>query len=418
MYRSPRSRCLLIIVLLIILSPSCQIRKPEVTVLWTNRPEFAAYAEQFNSSQNKHRLVVDYKENPAQALISERNLPDLVVGSWLKGEKARAKLVPIDYLFSELRVSTQLFYQPLLDLGNIGGRQYLLPVSFNLPTVIFLREKAALIDNNFILELDTMRELASGFNTREKTLFTKMGFSPRWDREFLYLTTRLFDVRFQENNQLINWNNGALEETTRYIRDWTQEVNTSLRDEDDFQFKYLYDPPNKLVSGGRSLFAYMPSSALFLLPGDKLQNIDFRYLSRDNRIPVNEDILYIGICKRSRNQEAAEAFIVWFFNEKTQREMLERSRNLKTMQRSFGISGGFSSIRPVNEKVFPLYYPSLLGHLPPAESLGVPRILPNNWETIKQEIIIPYLAAATSRTTENETVQELGERIKIWLKSN
>ena len=391
---------------------ACGRANDGVTVLWTNQPEFASYAELFNSSQTRFRLIVEFKDNPAGELISAKDAPDLIVGPWLKGEKARSKLVPVDYLFTELRLSSKLFYGSLLDLGNVRGRQYLLPVSFNLPALVFSPEKSALIDNDFALSLEQVRRLSSEFNAKEKGVYSKMGFSPRWNGEFLYLVARMHNARFEEGSPLFSWNEDGLKASIEYLRDWTRTINTSATAEDEFQFKYLYDPPYRLVTGGRNVFSYMPSDAIFVLPGDKRQNLDFRWVMKDGKTPIRDDIVYMGVCRKSRNLEAAEAFIVWFFSEKTQRALLDRSVETGIAARSFGVSGGFSSLRPVNERIFPLYYPSLLGHLPPPETLSVPRILPNNWELLKAEILLPWLEDM-ARKPEGMT-PSLQEAIKAW----
>jgi ABC-type glycerol-3-phosphate transport system substrate-binding protein len=163
----------------------------------------------------------------------------------------------------------------------------------------------------------------------------------------------------------------------------------------------------------------MSSEDLFVLPRDKLQNIDFRWIARDSKTPVKDNIVYAGICKNSPDMEAAEAFLAWFFNEKTQRQLLERSQKMGMMEQTFGISGGFSSFKTVNEKDFPLFYPSVLGHLPQSEALLVPHILPNSWERLKAEIVIPFLTeAAAVGTASTEQAKPLSERINLWLKGH
>ncbi|HHU36414.1 MAG TPA: carbohydrate ABC transporter substrate-binding protein [Treponema sp.] len=412
-----RSTAFFFLSVVFILLFGCKSNSGSIARIWTNQSEFAAYAELFNISQNHYRIVVEYKENPSEALINTRNNPDIVIGSWLKGEKARAHIIPIDYLFNELRINSRLFYQPLLDLGSIKRRQYLLPVSFNLPAMLFSQEKSELMENNFSISLEHIQALSREFNTQEDGLYTRMGFSPRWDSEFLYLTTQMFNAHFEEGQNFLVWNEKQLSSSIEYLRNWSRSINESIRTEEDFQFKFLYDPPYRLVTAGRNLFSYISSDELCVLPHDKLQNIDFRWLTKDAGIPVRDDIVYLGICKKAENLPAAEAFVVWFFKEETQRALLERSREMGILDQSFGISGGFSSIQTINERTFPLFYPFLFGHLPPQDSLEVPRILPNNWEQIKDSVIIPFLEAAVKVDPPPENPnQYLNTRLSAWRK--
>ena len=406
-------------VLLAIAMCGCSRNKNDITIIWTDQPEFASYVELFNASQSRYRVVVEYKQNPADALINTRAAPDIVIGPWLKGEKTRSKLIPVDYLFNELKLNSKLYYAPLLDLGNVQGRQYLLPVSFNLPALVFSSDSQNLVTEDFSLSLDQVQTLAHDYNVEKSGVYSHMGFSPRWNSEFLYITAQLFNTKFEEDKSLFKWNQNALDNALTYLRNWTKTINTSVASENDFEFKYLYDPPYKLVTKGRNLFSFMTSDELFVLPQDKIQNIDFRWITKDGKTPVKDNIIYMGICREAKNLEAAEAFVSWFFNEKNQREMLDRNRKMRTMDRSFGISGGFSSLKTVNEKSFPLFYPSLLGHLPPTDNLAVPRILPNNWELLKETIVIPYLVEAASAADGQEaSVQSLNDRITDWIKTH
>ncbi len=397
---------------------SCADRKPQIMTIWTDRSEFVSYAELFNSSQNQYKAVVEYRENPSDSLIKATELPDVVVGPWLKGEKARSKLIPLDYLFSEIRIHSNLFYRPLLELGNVKGRQYLLPVSFNLPAVIFSKDRQSLVTDNFFLPLDTIRTLSKEFNEEKNGNFARMGFSPRWNEDFLYILTRMFGAQYEEGNKLFGWNQKGLADAVAYVRDWSVSVNGSTRAENDYQFKNLYDPPYRQVTSGLCLFSYISSRDLLVLPEDKVSSIDFRWITRNDLTPVDDGMIYLGICERAKNLEAAEAFLIWFFNEKNQKAMLERKKSFGLMDRNFGIADGFSSLRPVNEKVFPLYYPSLLGHLPPLESLMAPRILPNNWYTLKSGILMPWLTDVLSGPAPAGGDPTLESRIQAWQKSN
>jgi hypothetical protein len=135
----------------------------------------------------------------------------------------------------------------------------------------------------------------------------------------------------------------------------------------------------------------------------------------EDAIPVRDDIVYMGICRKAKNLPAAEAFMIWFFKEETQRDLLERSREMGLFDQSFGLSGGFSSLQAVNERAFPLFYPILFGHLPPPDSLSVPRILPNDWDKAKTEVILPFLeSAVTAEPRMDNLNKELSSRLSTW----
>lgn len=80
---------------------------------------------------------------------------------------------------------------------------------------------------------------------------------------------------------------------------------------------------------------------------------------------------------------------------------------------TFGICNGFSSIKSVNERVFPAYYKNLLGNLPAETALVAPLTLPARWESLKERVIVPYLSDATNTDTE-AAVKTIEERIITW----
>jgi hypothetical protein len=71
-------------------------------------------------------------------------------------------------------------------------------------------------------------------------------------------------------------------------------------------------------------------------------------------------------------------------------------------------------VRTVNELIFPKFYTTLLGHIPPPECFSVSAALPASWREIKEQVVIPYMldniraSAAAGRP--------LGERLDDWQK--
>ena len=397
---------------------ACRSPEDSIAVIWTNSTDLITYCEAFNTAQDKYKITVSYKENPAEALIASKEIPDAVVGPWLKGEDSRIKFAKIDGLLSDKKINPAIFYPSLLKLGNVNGKQYLLPVSFNLPTIIFSSVHKNLVETNFTLSLDDIKKLAAGYNRRQGNEYTRMGFSPRWDMNFLYATAQGLNASFEETPQFFSWNEQALREVITYIRQWSQEVNTSAAAEDEFQFKYLYDPPYTLLNSGRCLFWYLPSNEFFSLQYEKLKTLDYRWMRFNDKTPLQDTIIYAGICKKAKNRAAVEAFLLWFFNEETQKQLLERAQKNNMIIPSFGLAGGFSSLHSVTENIFPVYYPLLLKHLPQTDDFSAPHILPANWERIKKDILFPYLKEQTAlpADSENTAAPDLKKRIAEWQK--
>jgi ABC-type glycerol-3-phosphate transport system substrate-binding protein len=386
-------------------------------VLWTDRPEFALYAEYFNASQDAYKIETRYFESPSQKLTGNGEVrPDIVAGNWLKSASTRSLFRPLDDLFKKERISRDAFYQRLLDLGNIDGKQYLLPVAFNIPALIFAREKADQLSNPFTLTLEEIKTLGKSFNVENGGVYSRMGFSPSWDDDFLFVTAVLFGASFREASPL-EWDNQALEQTLSYIESWIREANTGIQAEDDFTFKYFYDPPPKLAVNGRILCFHMSSSDLFTLPQERRANLDFRWLAGEETIPISEDMVYFGIYRHTRAIKAAEAFTQWFFREDTQRLFLEAAREKRLNETRFGIAGGFSALRTVTEQVFPQFYPSLLGHMPPGSFLSPPNILPRNWMAMKERVILPYLHDRI-RSGNRSDIRSLDQRLRDWNRLN
>jgi ABC-type glycerol-3-phosphate transport system substrate-binding protein len=400
--------------------PATWFGNNKTAILWSDQPGFALYGEYFNASQNQYKVEMHYYDFPAQKLqetmLSKEGsvYPDIVAGSWLKSASTRAFFKPLDKYLKGNALAKDAFYPRLLAMGNIDGKQYLLPVSFNAPVVIFARDNQDLLSNPFTIDFDELKTLGQSYNTETSGTYTRMGFSPTWDDNFLFIIATLLNASFRETEPLA-WDSPALDSSMNFAYDWTCETNANIQSVDDFTFKYLYDPPAKLVLSGRILFTFMDSGSFFTLPEDQQNNLDFRWLAERNTIPLAEQSIYFGLAKKGKAPKAAEAFLHWFFNTGAQRELLERSRKNRIFESSFGIGGGFSAMRPVTEQVFPQFYHGLLGHMPPSESLSPANILPSNWMILKERVILPYLHDR-ARQSNHEGITSLERRLADWLR--
>lgn len=395
-------------------------------IIWTDRPEFAFYSKFFNSSQNQHKVSVRYFSSPAEELqrLGRRRRggdsnPDIIIGSWLKNEATRAHYRPLNNLFGRNRLSLGNFYPRLASVGRIGRNQYLLPVSFNIPALIFSRDTSEKLSSQFTVGFDEIKNLSRSYNVMSRGSYTHMGFSPLWSDDFLLLTAILFNASFREassHGAPLIWDDIALNRAMDFVYNWTLEINTSNQATEDFAFKYFFEPSVNLIQSGRILFSYMQSAELFTLREDIRNNLDFRWIMEGNRIPITGDAVFLGIPKRGNARRAAEAFVLWFFNTDTQRQLLYASRAHRINESIFGISGGFSALSPVTELVFPQFYPGLLGRMPPSEHFMPPSILPSDWIVIRERVVFPFLHDR-ARSPADETIP-LDRRLADWLRMN
>ena len=395
---------------------SCAFGSSNTVILWTDRPEFAIYAEYFNSDQEKYKVEVRFYDSPAQKLIDEEEFPDIVAASWLKSASVRSYFKRLDNLFSKDGLPRSDFYPRLLSLGNIDGRQYLLPVNYNIPAMVFARDFTQSPSNPFTIEMEEVKERGKAFNIIRNGIYTRMGFTPSSNDEFLFIAATLFGVSFREASP-IAWEIRPLEQGITWIQRWISEANTSIQAENDFAYKYFFDPPERLVNSGRILFSYMNSSSFFTLPEEQRSNLDFRWIASGERIPLDESSIYYGIHRKTKALKGAEAFTKWFFKAQTQRLLLDESRQKRLSESSFGIAGGFSAMQTVTEQVFPLFYTDLLGRMPPEAYLSPPNILPSNWMAIKEIVVLPYIRDRIHHVSREE-IRSLERRMSDWHRLN
>ena len=406
---------LLLVAILTIFSCS---KSDGTVLLWTDRPEFAEYAELFNSTSSDLKVVIRYRENIAQSLppTHDEQKPDIIVGEGFTEAQVEKYFLPLDYLFSDLHINRQQFYPQLLDSGFLSGKQYLLPISFNLPLVIFSETNDNLIPDPYVINTDQIRDISAEFNKQNKSgAYTSMGFAPGWDSEFLYVVAKLYKTNFTMEADNFKWDDENLKKSIQYLKSWTEEKNTSTTAEQDYKYKYLYTTETKWITEGHCTFAYNTSASLFKMDDDSLSGLDFRWLTADGIIPIEDTILYIGMYKDSKKLKDAQQFIIWFMQEQNQKAMLEWSRKMNLTIKDFGIAGGFSSVRNVNELYFTIYYPLLLGNLPPKDSLYAnSHILPERWSSLKEKVIIPYLTDIVNTTKTSGQSSSLETLYAIW----
>ena len=409
-------RILLMFFPIILLLSSCAQNKNSNVILWTDKPEMAAYVEEFNSVQNKFRIEIVYKKEPGRTLVHSNNQTnnpvDLIISDFLNSPETMELFSPLTDVYKDDAMDLSIFYSGLLDLGYIGEELFLLPISFNLPTVMFKKS----IENedipSFYMNSEDMGNAAKNFNKKNNANFEVMGFSQRWEQEVLFINAVRMKTNFKIlNTGVLSWDNQKLMDSLEFSRNWSKDINGGLELEEDFTTKFLYDPSYKLIEENRILFYYSNIINFFGIASEKRKDLDFRWLAEDNMIPVFGNILFSGIPEKAKNRKGASEFIHWFFDPETQKNLL-KSTQIKRMD-TFGLANGFSSLLEINKNELPIIYPNLVGNIPQESSLIYPQALPLYWNELKTKVIQPWMYEQTSANPPEISLQKT---IEEWLK--
>jgi hypothetical protein len=375
--------------------------------LATNRAEMAAYVDRFNSIQSDVKVEISYQESPAQSVLD--GAPgDIVIGEWLSSPAVMDKMDGLGDIVKPGKIDPAWFYARLLAMGSRDNRPVLVPLSFSLPAIVFVRQPADL--PTMFMPLDTLQAMSKAFNKSNKAgSLVNVGFSPAWDPDFLTSTALLFGARLRPGrNGLPAWDENGLKKTVDFTRSWLQGVNGGADADAAFTKRILVQPWYKLLTSGKTLFALAPFRDLFSLPEDERRDFDFRWLSQDGSIPVLDDVLYAGVPRASRDKAGAKAFLQWFCSLPVQQSLLtvNQSRRIGV----FGVTNGFSSLKTIDEKDLPAKYPLLLGHIPMENLLTFPDTLPDNWVKLRDGVVLPWILDTAS----GEETQSLEKRMEDW----
>lgn len=399
--------------LLLLVLISCPMQEQTTAVLCTNRPEFTSYVESFNTSQDQYRIILSYNEAPRESITKKDGCDfDLIIDSHLNAHSYTSNFASLEGLFLEDQLKKESFYSDLLEAGRYEDQQIMLPVSFNLPGMIFSKSSELASNGSFMLSLETMAEYNSEFSRMAEERFNRLGLSLRWNPDLLFVTTMLkgSDFRESETGALI-WNSSGLKSAVEYFRYWTFELNRGLSAEREFAQKFMVEPPYKLIVQGRIQSYYRNLEEFYSIPPQQRDQLSIRWLSEEGSIPILPDPLFAAIPHGAKGIEAAKAFLKWFFQLETQDQLLASTQYKRL--RSFGIAGGFSSLSAVNEQVLPTYYSDLVGRIPTADYFRFPDALPPEWELIKDEVILPWLEEQAQTEITSEL---LSERLQTWMR--
>jgi len=365
---------------------SCDQASNRVSTLWTNVPELAAYVEKFNASQRDWQILVEYKDDPAPLLLTPGRKADLVVARGLASTEVKDTMVPLEFLFDGGSLAKASFYRRITEAGQQGERFKLLPVSFDLPVLVFSRKVVPDLQG-FSIDLDALKALGNGFTpTSDQKVPRKLAFSPRWESFGLTLL-QLRGASFQEGFQgTLTWDSARLVEGNGRLRTWPSPGWDATT---EFQRKYLQGDPTPPLTAGRVQFYPMTLAEFASRPWEERRDLDFRFVDQGGRVAASDNTVWAGIPSSSLTRGAGERFLRWFFQTDVQKKLLLQTRS--DDDRNFGLARGLSSLVATNQGPLTEAFPEMAGRLPGPDDINFWGTLPADWSVLKSAVLRPWL---------------------------
>ncbi len=377
----------------------------------SDEPQLISYVESFSAAHPQLHVEFTYLPHIDVAQDRIAREYDLLFSRNLAPRDGRRYFYPLNYLLILSSIQQPDFYQALLATGRVGSIQRLLPLSFNVPIIVFHNQELAAqqLENPLTIQLPELQRFAAQYNVLTDGHYSRIGFSPRWDSDFLYLLTTIYGAAYSESRRREpQWNEDQLFQALNYARSWAELTNGGLEKEDEFNRRYIHPPHYKLLIERNVAFVYMDLASYYEIELPDQRLLDYRILRSSAGIPLLEDLLYVGILKRANNLRRAEQFMRWLFDSEQQIQLLKRTAEQHTAL--FGIAGGLSTLREVTQIHLPRYYPHLLGRIPPEELLISAPYPAHNWRAIREEVVERWLL----NDLNNVEQRSLAREVELW----
>lgn len=335
----------------------------DMVKVWTSESSIVLYTAEWNKTHST-KISVLYKPFPLDELSTTRDPPDIIIGTWLRNKETKKEFYCLDKLFGKSALSplqSETFYEKVLDAGKIGREQYLLPISFNVPVVLLGEESKA----TQTIDLEAL----------------KGHFMAQSSDDFLYFFTKARSASYIETAKRkgdflpFGYNGEALDKAISQLKTWAEAFG-GVEKEREFVYKWLRIPDEKKLTSGKAQFAYTTSDKV--LPGEKTA-----FITIDGELPIEDNLLMMGLLKRGNNKMGAMKVAEWFFKEDVQKSFVELAKNTNSDIKVFGVAGGYSSVKALNSGVFPRN-----------ATFRTFEQKPRNWEALKRAVVIPYIKDA------------------------
>lgn len=372
----------------VILVTNCALISNREFVVWSDNPNIIAYVDYYNSLHPNHVGIFKYVRDINPELISNTAAPDVIIA---RNISYALSMRNMQTLRGAVWKNQNDYYDRLLPIGAVGRKQKFIPLSFNLPILVFLSDTAHNFESAITVTLEEIRNESQKNNEIVDGEIATVGFSAFWDPSFLYLGTVIYGADYTESRQNnMIWQESNIFESLRFFRSWDDDNQISDDALQQFSERYYNEPIYNRILENKIAFVYSDLRSFSKIDLRYRNQLDFRIIRASAGIPILDDITLAGIYKKSRNKSDALDFLKVLLNTQTQKEMIQHA--IERGVDLFGIADGLSINVDITERIIPIYAPWLLGHTPSKDQFLTPLPLPKNWLPIRKHVVEPWLS--------------------------
>jgi len=376
--RSPAARALLVPALACCLG-ACTGWSVRLVHVDTASAAVAAYAERFNLSQDRYRVVTRFVDAPAESLARGDSDADVLIGPGLAGRDLAGRLRPLDGLFRSGRLNDSAFFPSLLESGRTDGVLRALPLSFRVPVIAVRAHEDDL--PSFAVTPD---ELAA------------LGAAPlSWSAELIYQASVFYGADYRRlADGRTGMRQGAVDQAVDQARRLIEaEPDTRSSEEWPGAAPRRALPPVPMLLDGSIDFFLTDLQQFLDTPAERRDLLSFRWLGSEEGLRAGDDLTYAAIRTGAPNARGARAFLLWLFTPATQVALLDLGR--REHLTGFGIAGGLPALVELARYDLVTHYPALVGRVPGAAELYAPAAPGADWARLREAVVLPWLWAET-----------------------
>jgi len=269
-----------------------------------------------------------------------------------------------------------------------------IPLAFDVPLILYSRKDSPQY-KPLALTMDSFQQRAEEFD--------RSGYNPLWQPEYLDHFLNSYGADFQTQGNFIQWDPSSLSTGL-------EKIDSFFHYPKDYYAKHFIEHPYNLLLKGRIHFWVISLEEWLNLPEKNKRESLFYFLSSEEAIQSLPGTLEAGLTLKGADNPAAEDFLIWLTRSENQIDLLQnRQRNLDLIR---GVFGGLSTIQESNQYLRELY-PGLRQQFPQGEDFRLSSPLPQNWESFKENALIPWLETENQEKTE----KAFSDLVQNWLKS-